>query len=200
MDVSSRKRVLSYTKGEPDMSKSTRLAFNIAFCGIVTALAAVFMFMSLIPSFAYVVPAFAGLVIWTVSEHMKVKWAYLCYAATCLISLMLIPELEADLFFIFFFGYYPTLCIVLERINNRLLQFFAKLIIFNAAVIIAYNLLVLLLSAEDMLEGMEMFGEYAVFVFWGVGNIAFIIYDFCLKTLKDAYIKLIKPKVSSKLK
>lgn len=182
------------------MGNSTKLAYNIAFCGIVTALAAVFMFMSLIPSFAYVVPAFSGLVIWTVTEHMKVKWAYLCYAATCLISIMLIPEPEADLFFVLFFGYYPTLCILLEKIKNKVLRFIVKLAVFNAAVVIAYNLLVLLLSAEDMLEGMEMFGEYAALVFWGAGNIAFIIYDICLITIKDAYIKLIKPKVSSKLK
>ena len=182
------------------MSKTTKLAFNVAFCGIVTALASVFMFMSLIPSFAYVVPAFAGMVIWTVSEHMSVKWAYMCYAATSLLAVMLIPEPEANLFFIFFFGYYPTLCILLQKIKNKVLQFITKLAIFNVAVVIAYNLLVFILSAEEMLEGMEFFGELAVYVFWGFGNIAFIIYDFCLKTIKEAYIKLIKPKVSAKLK
>ena len=182
------------------MIKTTKLAFSVAFCGIVTALASVFMFMSLIPSFAYVVPAFAGMVIWTVSEHMHVKWAYLCYAATALLSVMLIPEPEANLFFIFFFGYYPTLCILLDRIRNKALRFIVKLAVFNAAVVIAYNLLVFLLSAEEMLEGMEFLGEFAVYVFWGAGNIAFIIYDFCLKTIKEAYIKVIKPKVSAKLK
>lgn len=182
------------------MSKQTKLAFSVAFCGIVTALATVFMFMSLIPSFAYVVPAFAGMVIWTVSQHMNVKWAYLCYGATGLLSLMLIPEPEANLFYLFFFGYYPTLCILLEKIKNKVLQFIVKLAVFNVSVIIAYNLLIFILSAEEMLEGMEIFGEFAVYAFWGIGNIAFIIYDICLKTIKEAYIKLIKPKVSAKLK
>jgi hypothetical protein len=51
-----------------------------------------------------------------------------------------------------------------------------------------------------MLEGLEGFGEYAVLVFWGIGNAAFIIYDFAMKTIKQAYIKVIKPKVAAKLK
>lgn len=182
------------------MSKSTKIAFSVAFCGIVTALAAVFMFMSLIPAFAYVVPAFAGMVIWTISEHMSAKWAYMCFAATAVLSFMLIPEPEANLFFAFFFGYYPTLCILLEKIKNKVLRFFVKLAIFNAAVVAAYQILVFLLSAEEMLEGMEFLGDLAVYIFWAAGNVAFIIYDLCLKTIKEAYIKVIKPKVSAKLK
>lgn len=182
------------------MKKANRLAFNVAFCGIVTALAAVFMFLSIIPSFAYVVPAFAGMVIWTVTQHMNVKWAYMCYGASCLISLMLVPEPEANMFFVFFFGYYPTLCIVLEKIKNKILRFLVKLVIFNVAVVLAYNLMMILFPLEDALEGMEMFGDLAIYAFWGFGNIAFVIYDFALMTLKEAYIKLLKLKVSAKLK
>ncbi len=183
-----------------NMSKSSKLAFSVAFCGIASALAVIVMFLSLIPSFAYAVPALAGMVIWTVSEHMKVKWAYLCYAAVGLLSFMLIPEIEANLFYICFFGYYPTLCILLEKIKNRFLCFLVKLAIFNAAVIVAYNITVFVLSAEEMLEGLEGFGEYAVLVFWGLGNVAFIIYDFAMKTIKQAYSNVIKPRVASKLK
>lgn len=182
------------------MSKTNKLAFNVAFCGIVSAFAVIVMFLSLIPSLAYAVPALAGIVIWIVSEHMKVKWAYLCYAATGLISLMLIPELEANLFYIFFFGYYPTLCILLEKIKSGILRFLIKLGIFNITVVIAYNILVFVMSAEEMLEGLEDFGEYAVYIFWGIGNAAFIIYDISLGVIKQAYTKVIKPRISSKLK
>jgi len=182
------------------MGKTNRLAFNVAFCGIVSAIAVIVMFLSIIPSFAYAVPALAGIVIWTVSEHLKVKWAYLCYAAVGLISFMLIPEVEADLFYIFFFGYYPTLCILIEKIKNKILRFLVKLGLFNIAVVIAYNITVLLLSAEEMLEGMEDFGEYAVYIFWAIGNVAFIIYDVALGVIKQAYTRVIKPKIASKLK
>ena len=56
------------------------------------------------------------------------------------------------------------------------------------------------LSAEEMLEGLEDFGQYAVLVFWAAGNVAFVLYDLCLDTIKMAYIKLLKPKLSIKLK
>ncbi|MBP5605000.1 MAG: hypothetical protein J6X60_05595, partial [Ruminiclostridium sp.] len=95
------------------MSSSHKTALSIAFCGIVTAFAVILMFLSLIPAFAYAVPAFAGLAVWTVTEHINVRWAYLCFAAAGLISFMLIPEPEANIFFIMFFGYYPTLCILI---------------------------------------------------------------------------------------
>ena len=182
------------------MNKKKNIAFNVAFCGIMTAVAVIFMFLSIIPSLAYAVPAFAGIAIWTVSEHMNRKWAYLCYAAAALLSLVLIPEVEANLFFIFFFGYYPTLCIIIGKIKNKVLRFITKLGIFNIAVVIAFNLTVLLLSAEEALEGMEDFGEYAVYIFWGLGNLAFLIYDYALNVFKDFYIRIIKPKIASKLR
>ncbi len=182
------------------MAKTNRTAFNIAFCGIITAFSVVVMYLSLIPAFAYAVPALAGMLIWTVSQHMSVKWAYLCYAAAGLISFILIPEPEANLFYIFFFGYYPTLCILLEKIGNKVVRYIVKLAIFNAAVVAAYNLTVFILSAEEMLEGMEFFGDFAVYAFWIFGNIAFVIYDLALGTIKKAYIKIIKPKITSKLK
>ena len=51
-----------------------------------------------------------------------------------------------------------------------------------------------------MLEGMESFGQYAVFVLWGMGLIAFILYDLFLDVAKDLYIKIIKPKFNKLVK
>ncbi len=183
------------------MSKNTsNLAFNVAFCGIVSAISVMVMFGSLIPSLAYAVPAVSGILIWTICEQINFKWAMLSYIAVALLSFMLIPEIEANLFLIFFFGYYPTLREILDRIKNKILRFLAKLGIFNIAVVIAYNILVAVLSVEQMLEGLEDFGQYAVFVFWGIGNIAFVVYELCLGIIKEFYIKIIKPKLKVKLK
>ena len=43
---------------------------------------------------------------------------------------------------------------------------------------------------------MESFGQYAVYVLWGMGLIAFIIYDLFLDVAKDLYIKIVKPKLN----
>lgn len=177
-----------------------KLSFNVAFCGIICAMSVVVMFGSLIPAFAYAVPAVAGILIWTVSEQINVKWAYLSYAAVGLLSFMLVPEIEANSFFISLLGYYPILCETLKKIKNKVLRYAVKLLIFNVTAIATYKVLCLVLSADKMLEGMEDFGVYAVYVLWGMGLVAFVLYDLFLITAKDLYIKIIKPRLKKLIK
>ncbi|MCM1334386.1 MAG: hypothetical protein NC084_01530 [Bacteroides sp.] len=176
-------------------NNSARLSLSVAFCGIVSAFAVVMMFGSLIPSFAYAVPAFAGILIYFVGEQLGRKWAYLSYLTVALLSFILIPELEADFFFLSFFGYYPTLRTALSRIKNRVLRYIVKLLIFNAAVVLTYQVLCALLSVDQMLEGLEDFGVYAVYILWGSGNLAFVLYDFFLDTVARIYRNFLKPKL-----
>ena len=181
--------------------KSTRrLSFNIAFCGIVSAMSVMIMFGSLIPSLAYAVPAVAGIFIWTIGEQINLKWAYLSYIAVGLLSLMLVPEIEANAFFISLLGYYPVLCETLNKLKNKVLRYIVKLAVFNVSAVATYQVLCLILSADKMLEGMEDFGKYAAFVLWGMGLIAFIVYDLFLVTAKEFYIKVIKPKFNKFVK
>lgn len=180
--------------------KNQRLSFNIAYCGIICAISVMIMFGSLIPSFAYVVPAVAGILIWTISEQVDFKWAYLSYAAVTILSFILVPEIEADFFLLSLLGYYPLLCETLKKIKNKILRYFVKLLIFNLSVVITYNVLCLILSADKMLEGMEDFGKYAVYVLWGMGLVAFVLYDLFLETAKELYIKVIKQRLMKLIK
>ena len=158
------------------------------------------MFGSIVPALAYAVPAISGIVLWSISEQINKKWAYLSYGAVALLSLMLVPEMEANCFFILLLGYYPILCDDLKRIKNTVLRYLIKLLVFNITVVIAYNILCTILSADKMLEGMESFGQFAVYVLWGAGFIAFIIYDKFLDVAKELYIKIIKPKFNKLVK
>lgn len=178
----------------------SRLSFNIAFCGIISAISIIVMFGSLIPAFAYAVPAVAGILIWTISEQINIKWAYLSYGAVALLSFILVPEFEANCFFISLLGYYPILCENLKKIKSKVLRYVIKLAVFNITVVITYQVLCAVLSADKMLEGMESFGQFAVYVLWGLGLFAFIIYDMFLNVAKDLYIKIIKPKFNKLIK
>lgn len=113
---------------------------------------------------------------------------------------MLIPEIEADFFFLSFFGYYPTLRFCLDKIKSSLVRFLIKLGVFNIAIVITYNILCVLLSTEEMLDGLEDFGVYAVYVLWGMGNIAFLLYDFFLGYMREIYVRFIKPRVAKIIK
>ncbi len=183
------------------MANNTKqLSFNIAFCGIISAMSVMIMFGALVPAFAYAVPAVAGMIIWTVSAQINVKWAYLSYAAVTFLSFMLIPEIEANCFLLSLFGYYPTLCDTLKKIKNKVLRYIIKLLIFNITAIVTYKVLCVILSAEKMLEGMEDFGKYATLILWGAGLIAFILYDLFLDTFKEIFHRFIKPKLNKLIK
>ena len=182
------------------MSKRSTMSFNIAYCGIIVAFSIIIMLAALIPSMTYVLPAFAGLCIWTISEQINRKWGLLSYAASAALCFVLIPEIEADLYYVFFFGYYPLIKELIEKIRPKILAFLAKLGIFNAAVVIAFWILSHIMNLEQILEGLESFGEAAVYILWVTANVAFLFYDFALGHLFYAYRKWLKPKINKKLR
>jgi len=177
-----------------------KAGFNIAYCGIVCALSLIVMFAAIIPATSYVVPAFAGLLIWSVSGQINPKWAVMTYAASAALSLILTPEIESKMFFILIFGYYPLLRDVIARIKIRILRFFVKFAVFNAAAVTAYTAVVHIFMVGNMLDGLEDFGKYAVYVFWAVGNAAFFFYDYSLKYMSYAYYRWLKPVLNRKIR
>lgn len=181
------------------MARRSALSFNIAYCGIMVAFSVIIMLAALIPSMTYVLPAFSGLCIWTISEQISRKWGLLSYAASAALCFVLIPEIEADLYYVFFFGYYPLIKELVEKIRPKILAFLAKLGIFNTTVVIAFWILSHIMNLDQILEGLESFGDAAVYVLWGTANIAFIIYDFASGHLFYAFRKWLKPKFNKKL-
>ncbi len=182
------------------MARRLGKSFNIAYCGIMVALSTIIMLAALIPSLTYLLPAVSGICIWTVSEQLNRRWALLAYAASALLCFMLIPEIEADLYYLFFFGYFPLVKEPLEKIRPKVLAYFAKLAVFNVSVVIAFLILSQIMNLEQILEGLESFGDMAVYALWGMANVAFVIYDFCLGNLFYAFRKWLKPKINKKLK
>ena len=182
------------------MTKRVGTSFNIAYCGITVALSTVIMLAALIPSLTYLLPAVSGICIWTVSEQINRKWGLLAYAASALLCFMLIPEIEADLYYLFFFGYFPLVKEPLEKIRPKVLAYITKLAVFNASVVTAFFILSHIMNLEQILEGLEGFGDMAVYVLWGAANVAFVMYDLCLGNLFYAFRKWIKPRINKKLR
>lgn len=182
------------------MSRQAGNSFKIAYCGITVALSVITMLAALIPSFTYLMPAISGLLIWTIADQIDRKWGLLSYGASALLCFMLIPEIEANLFYVFFFGYYPIVKELIERIKPKPLAFVIKLAVFNIAVVIAFQILCQVMNLDEILEGLESFGDMAVYVLWGAANIAFVIYDICLNTIFSAFRKWLKPRLMKKLK
>jgi hypothetical protein len=175
-------------------------SFNVAYCGIICALSTMVMFAAIIPSMTYIMPAVSGLIIWSVAALIGVRWGFMTYAAAAILSLFLVPEPEAKTLFILLFGHYPVLRGVIHRLRLRLLRFLIKLAVFNTAAVISYQLAVRIFGVADALDGLEWFGEYAVYAFWAMGNFAFFFYDFALRHLTFVFNNWLKPIINKKIR
>ncbi|MCL2693898.1 MAG: hypothetical protein FWE60_02195, partial [Oscillospiraceae bacterium] len=132
------------------MDKFKHISYKIAYCGIICALSVMIMMISLVPGFTYAVPAFSGIFIWSVCFFINFKWALLSYAASALLSTLLIPEIEARVVFIAFFGYYPIIRDRLVVIKPVVLRFVVKLLIFNAACVVSFHVLSAIIGIDKV--------------------------------------------------
>jgi hypothetical protein len=162
--------------------------YKIAFCGIITALGTVIMFLtSLIPIATYALPALAGIFIIPVVAEINTKWGFAVFAATSLVSFFLAGDREALLLYILFFGYYPIIYAFLDRIKAKLIRMIVKMLIFNTAMVIEMLIAVKLLGIQ--MESIGNLGNYSVLVLFILYNIVFWIYDYALKGLINIYFQ-----------
>ena len=143
----------------------------------------------------YTIPTFAGFMMVVMIVEVDKNWAIATYCAVSLLSIFVTPNYEATLLFILFMGYYPILKYYLDQKKNRLLVWAIKLAVFNVAIVIFFLAFQYIFTSVDMLEGMEMFGKYAVLVLWAAANLFFFIYDYALTQLTDMYINWFRKKI-----
>ncbi len=151
---------------------------NTAICGLMTALSVVLMMLTtLIPVFMYVLPIVTGLLVLFTSDISNKKWGLGVYFSTAFLSLLLITDKEAALTYALFFGYYPLIKDLIEKLP-RLISWFLKLFIFNLAAvgIGAISFYVFGVSGDEYNE----FGKYTIPILLIMANVAFVLYDFCL--------------------
>ena len=88
-----------------------RNSSKTALGGIVAALSVTMMFLTaVIPTLTYALPAAAGVLLIIVVIDVDKKWAFGVYAAVSLLSLLVLPDKEAAVMYVFFFGHYPPCC------------------------------------------------------------------------------------------
>ncbi|MEG2000044.1 MAG: hypothetical protein RR053_01425 [Evtepia sp.] len=170
------------------MTKSKKLAL----CGMLGALMIVIMLLgSLFPMATYCYPAIAGFLLIPVARECGGHSAATLYIATSLLSLMLIPDKEGALLFLFLFGLYPLIKPYVQKIHLRSIRIVVKLIFFDGMFFLAYLLLRVLFMPE-----LSMFASQAMaIVFIVIGNITFLLYDFCLVQLSLIYEYRLRPKL-----
>ncbi len=170
--------------------KSTK---KITFCAILSALCAVIMLVAYFPYFTYAVPAFAGLAIMVIVIELGVKWSFFSYL-TASFLVLLFAETESKILFVMFFGFYPIVKSIIEKINKPIFEWIIKFLIFNASILLAYFILTQLFMLP--LDDFGDFQKYGTAILLILGNIVFVFYDITVSKLAATYIAKLHSRVS----
>ena len=180
------------------MKKSS---YKVALGGVIASLCTLIMFLTGFgPFLTYLCPMCAGALLVVIVIEISKKWALATYAAICILSIFITPDKEAALLFIFLFGYYPILKSLLEKVPSRVLEWICKLAVFNISVVSAYLLIIYVFGMNQFLDSLGNWGKYGLGFFMLFANVSFVLYDFSLSNLIEAYIKWFRPKFLRKFK
>lgn len=153
---------------------------SLALCGLLTALAVVVMVLSAALGIGtFVGPVLAMVVLLPVLEEFGAKTAAAAYAATAILGLLLVPELELALVYAAF-GWYPILRPHVARIPYRAVRLAAKLGIATAVILALYGVLLRLLGMTADLLGASALFNLILLV---LGDITFVILDLALERM-----------------
>jgi len=154
-------------------------------------------FTGVMPFGRYALPIFAGVMILPVVVELGTKTAVMAYISTSILSIFLVPDRQAVMIFVAFFGYYPIVKQKLEKLPGRALEYACKLLLFNVGMVGGVLFMVYLLGMTQAFEGIRE-QRYAPLLFLFAGNILFFIYDMALTQYYTIYVEKLRPKLVRK--
>ncbi len=160
---------------------------KITLPAIISALAIVFLYASsIMPTVRLTFVAVAGVIMFIPVIECGVKYASVCYAITVLLSFLIVPDKGNVLMFTAFFGHYPIVKSLIERIGKLIPEWIIKLAIFNVSVVAMYFLMIKLFT-EFIPESFPVLWVLIV-----VGSAAFAVYDIGLTKLITYYMQRLR--------
>ncbi|MBQ6431977.1 MAG: hypothetical protein IJJ99_08910 [Oscillospiraceae bacterium] len=169
---------------------------TIALCGVLAALAVALLFLGgALPFAAIACPVLASLVLIPVYAETGWKWGLAWYLTVALLGLLLAPDKEAAILFVFF-GYYPILRKWFGRLRSRILRWALKLIYVNLALLAAYALMIFVFQLEAIAQEYAQIQTYLLIGLLLLANLSFVIYDLLIGRLEIYYHVRLRPKLN----
>ena len=153
---------------------------EIALCGMMNALAVVLLSLGdLVPAATYCAPLLAMAVLLPVQEEYGKKMALTAWVSVSLLALMLTPDRETALVYVFF-GWYPVVRPRIAGLSSPLVRLAVRLIIANAAILLLYGAVLRLMGlTADLLESTFLLNAALL----AMGNVVFLLLDKALERL-----------------
>ncbi len=140
---------------------------------------------TVMPSWKLALTALAGIINAAVLMECGMGRSVTAFAAVSILSAVILPQKSIAILYIVFFGYYPIMKSVAERVDSRLLEWAVKLVVFNFACVICWMALRVGFITDITLP------DIALAILWLGLNVIFVIYDFGLSGLINFYIQRI---------
>lgn len=142
----------------------------VASCGMMAAVCIVLLLLGAVLELGiYAAPMFAGLCLVPLGEKWGRKYQTALWLAISLLAFLLVPNVEENLIFFGFFGWYPILRPTLQKMPKPL-RLPIKLLLFNLVIAMIEWLVIYLLVPEDMTK-------LFLLILLGVSNLVFLLYD-----------------------
>ncbi len=170
------------------MKKTVR----ITLCAITAALAASFMLVGYFPYLTYAVPGIAGLFMIMPLVEVGLGYAFASYAVSAMIVL-LSAEPESAAVYVCLLGYYPVLKALIERINNRLVEWSIKFVVLNCSLGLIYAVTRFIMNIS--VDSLGDLGKYGVYIFVVLCNITFVFYDIAVSKMGALYMLRVHPHI-----
>lgn len=175
------------------MRKRTNTAI-VALCGILAALAVSLMFLGgVLPFAGLACPMLASLVLLPVYIETGKKWGVVWFAAVSILGLLLAPDKEGAILFVFF-GYYPMLKKLLGRLPKAL-KWLTKLIYVNVCVAAAYSLMIFVFRMDAVSKDLAEMERYLLPILAVLANLSFVLYDLLIDRLEVFYHVRLRPRI-----
>ena len=162
---------------------------KVALAGIFTALCVVFLFVgSLFQTLDLSAAAIGSIIVLIAFIELGNGWAFGVYAASSVLSMLLLPNKTAAVVFTVFAGFYPIVKVWLNKIKPFWLSYTVRILCFNA-------MLTAMIFIGKKLLGLEE--DYLNFgiIIYALCNVAFIAYDFALERISITYSVKIRSKI-----
>lgn len=169
------------------MGKNKMNSKKMAISGLLLSLCvATLFFQTVLPIANYTIYIISSLFIGIVIIEIGVSYATLFYLASCILSLLIVPNKVFLIPYIIFFGFYGLAKFSIEKIRKIYLEIILKLLLFNGI-----SGLSILLIKDFLFQSIKIPDFPLIIVIIGL-EIGFLAYDYFYTLFIDFYNKRIK--------
>ena len=164
------------------MNKKTR---NLSLSALFTAFAIISLYIASVwPTGQLGLTAVASLFVAAAIMESGISYGIYVYIVSSAISMLIVPNRLTPVLFILFFGYYPVIKSLIEKLKYKILQILTKLLVFNISFLIIYYLF------SELVLAFVSFDLNVIIIFL-IGNIVFLLFDYGYTKLIWLYINRI---------